>query len=52
MAPNQLNRDFSATAPDRVWVGDITFIGLPNRWLYLAVLVDLYAGFYPVSADG
>ena len=43
MAPNQLNRDFSATAPDRVWVGDITFIGLPNRWLYLAVLVDLYA---------
>ena len=43
MAPNRLNRGFTVAAPDRVWVGDITFIGLPNRWLYLAVLVDLYA---------
>ena len=43
MAPNRLNRNFSVAAPNQVWVGDITFIGLPNRWLYLAVLIDLYA---------
>lgn len=42
-APNRLQRNFVATAPDRVWVGDVT--GVPTRegWLYLAVLIDLYS---------
>jgi transposase InsO family protein len=42
-APNRLQRDFVATAPDRVWVGDVT--GVPTRegWLYLAVLIDLFS---------
>jgi putative transposase len=28
---------------NQVWVGDITFIPLPNRWAYLAVWMDLYS---------
>lgn len=42
-APNRLQRDFIATAPNRVWVGDVT--GVPTRegWLYLAVLIDLFS---------
>lgn len=43
MAPNLLNRDFTAPAPDRVWVGDITFVPTREGWLHLAVLLDLYS---------
>lgn len=42
-APNLLNRDFTAAAPDRVWVGDVTFIATREGWLHLAVLIDLYS---------
>ena len=42
-APNLLNRDFTAPAPDRVWVGDITFVATREGWLHLAVLLDLYS---------
>lgn len=30
-------------APDRVWVGDVTFIATREGWLYLVVLIDLYS---------
>lgn len=43
LAPNLLNRAFTAPAPDRVWVGDVTFIPTREGWLYLAVLLDLYS---------
>ena len=42
-APNRLNRDFSAEAPNRVWCGDITYIWAGTGWLYLAGVLDLYA---------
>ena len=42
-APNLLNRDFTASTPDRVWVGDVTFIATREGWLYLAVLLDLFS---------
>jgi len=42
-APNLLARDFRASAPDRVWVGDMTFIPTREGWLHLAVLLDLYS---------
>ena len=42
-APNLLNRDFAVSAPDRVWVGDITFVATREGWLHLAVLIDLYS---------
>ncbi len=43
IAPNILNRCFSAAKPDEVWVGDVTFLATRNGWLYLAVLLDLYS---------
>jgi putative transposase len=42
-APNRLDRQFTASAPDRVWVGDITFVPTREGWLHLAVLLDLYS---------
>lgn len=42
-APNLLDRQFRVEAPDRVWVGDITFVPTREGWLHLAVLIDLYA---------
>jgi putative transposase len=42
-APNLLQRDFSAERPDQVWVGDVTFVPTREGWLYLAILIDLYA---------
>jgi transposase InsO family protein len=42
-APNLLRQRFIASAPDRIWVGDMTFIRTRAGFLYLAVLLDLYA---------
>jgi transposase InsO family protein len=42
-APNLLARRFTTDRPDRVWVGDVTHIATRQGWLYLAVLIDLYA---------
>ena len=41
--PNHLNREFAVSAPNRVWCGDITYIWAGMAWVYLAVVVDLYA---------
>jgi putative transposase len=41
--PNELDRQFTVSAPDQVWCGDITYIWADNRWIYLAVVLDLYA---------
>ena len=43
IATNVLNRAFQVSRPNRVWVGDITFIPTQAGWLYLAILVDLFA---------
>jgi putative transposase len=43
-APNHLQRQFAVQhhpTPDRVWVGDITYIPTREGWLYLATLLDL-----------
>lgn len=42
-APNVLARDFTPAAPDRVWAADITYVWTAAGWLYLAVVLDLYA---------
>lgn len=41
--PNLLNRQFVVSAPNRVWVSDITQIRCLEGWLYVAVVLDLYA---------
>ncbi len=43
IAPNHLQRQFTVDAPNKVWVTDITYIRTWQGWLYLAVVVDLYA---------
>lgn len=42
-APNLLDRNFAAHAPDCVWATDITFVPTREGWLYLAVVIDLYS---------
>ena len=42
-APNRLKRDFSAMAPNRKWVTDITYIATQEGWLYLAAIMDLFS---------
>ncbi len=42
-APNLVARDFTASAPNRLWIGDITYVATGEGWLYLAVLVDVYS---------
>ena len=41
--PNTLNRVFDVNRPNQVWCGDITYIWGGSHWLYLAVVIDLYA---------
>jgi putative transposase len=42
-APDRLRRDFTAEAPDRCWVSDITSVRTGQGWLHLAIVLDLYA---------
>ena len=41
IAPNLLDRNFMAAAPNRVWLADITYIPTAEGWLYLAAVMDL-----------
>ena len=41
--PNTLDRKFSVAGPNAAWCGDITYIWAGGRWVYLAVIIDLYA---------
>ena len=43
VAPNLLAQNFTTTAPNQAWVGDITYIWTAEGWAYLAVLLDLYS---------
>lgn len=43
MAPNVLDRQFSASAPNQKWVADFTYIWTAEGWLYVAVVLDLYS---------
>lgn len=40
---NILNRDFSVSARNEVWCGDITYIPTREGWLYLATYLDLFS---------
>ena len=43
VAPNILGQDFRAAAPNQIWLSDITYVPTRQGWLYLAVVLDLYA---------
>jgi transposase InsO family protein len=45
IAPNVLDRGFTATGPNQRWAGDITYLRTPEGWLYLAVVIDLFSRF-------
>jgi putative transposase len=40
---NHLDRKFNVKQPNLAWCGDITYVWVQNRWVYLAVVMDLYA---------
>jgi transposase InsO family protein len=43
VAPNLLDKDFTATGPDEKWGDDISYVWTREGWLYLAVVIDLFA---------
>lgn len=43
VAPNVLNRDFTAQRPNQKWVADFTYIPTAQGWLYLATVMDVFS---------
>ncbi len=43
IAPNLIDQDFAATAPNQKWGVDISYVWTREGWLYLAVVIDLFS---------
>jgi transposase InsO family protein len=43
IAPNLLDRQFTTDTPNQVWLADITYVPTAEGWLYVAVVLDLFA---------
>jgi putative transposase len=43
IAPNRLAEAPKATAPNQIWVADITYIQTGENWLFVAAIMDLYS---------
>ncbi|HIG44792.1 MAG TPA: IS3 family transposase [Gammaproteobacteria bacterium] len=43
VAPDLIEQDFTAEAPNQKWTSDISYIWTDQGWLYLAVVMDLYS---------
>ena len=43
VASNLLEQDFSAERPNQKWAADISYVWTSEGWLYLAVILDLFA---------
>jgi putative transposase len=43
LAPNVLDRQFTATAPNQKWVADSTYLWTREGWLFVAVVLDLFS---------
>lgn len=43
IAPNRLQRDFTAQRPNEKWVADLTYIATAEGWLYLALVLDVFS---------
>ena len=42
-APDRVERQFTAEAPDRIWVADITYVPTWTGFLYLAIVLDVFS---------
>jgi len=43
IAPDLVQRDFTASARDQLWVADITYVPTTEGWLYLATVLDAWS---------
>jgi putative transposase len=43
VAANVLDRSFEASAPNRKWIADFTYVWTAEGWLYVAAVVDLFS---------
>lgn len=43
IAPNVLDRQFSATRPNQRWIADFTYVWTAEGWLYVAAVIDLFS---------
>jgi putative transposase len=43
LAPNVLDRQFTADQPNRKWIADFTYIWTAEGWLYVAAVIDLFS---------
>lgn len=43
LAPNHLDREFVADAPNQRWVADFTYVWTAEGWLFVAVVIDLFS---------
>lgn len=41
--PDKVKRNFTAPAPNRVWVADLTYVRTFAGWVYVAFIVDVYS---------
>lgn len=41
--PDLVQQNFQVSDPNRVWVADITYISVKGRWVYLAIVLDLFS---------
>ena len=42
-APDLVHRNFTATAPDQLWVADMTYVSTWSGFLYLAIVLDVFS---------
>ncbi len=42
-APDLVQRDFTASGPDQLWVADVTYVATGEGWLYLATVLDAWS---------
>jgi putative transposase len=43
IAPNILDRQFSAARPNQRWIADFTYIWTAEGWLYVSAVIDLFS---------
>jgi putative transposase len=42
-APDLVDRKFTATTPNQLWVADVTYVPTVQGWLYLACVTDVFS---------